>query len=275
MNAIAAIHWAARPEIFELGPIRVRWYGLLFAVGFLIGFKIVHWMYTVEKKPVRDLDRTLIYMILGTIIGARLGHCFFYEPAYYLAHPGEIVKFWKGGLASHGGAIGIFVALFLYTRRRPDQPFLWLLDRVAVPTALGGFFIRLGNLFNSEIIGVGPTSVPWAFVFERVDDVPRHPAQLYESISYGVIFVILFTVYRKHRAATPRGLLLGLFFTLVFTARFLVEFVKMRQAAYSEGLPLSVGQMLSLPLVVIGIVLLVRAARSGDPTASSPGRRSA
>jgi len=268
MNPLAVIHWAANPEIIHLGPFRIRWYGLLFALGFLLGYRIVLGMYRREGKPTGDLDRMLIYMIVGTIVGARLGHCFFYEPAYYLSHPAEIVKFWKGGLASHGGAIGIFTAFFLYSRRHPDPPLLWILDRLAGPTALGGCFIRIGNLFNSEILGV-PASVPWAFVFERVDEVPRHPVQLYESLSYLTIFVILMAIYRRYGAKVRPGLLLGLFFVLVFSARFLLEFAKSRQAAFDQDLPLSMGQMLSLPLVAVGIVLLVRAARLNPKPADS------
>jgi prolipoprotein diacylglyceryl transferase len=268
MDPLAAISWNMDPELVRLGPLRVRFYGVLFALGFVIGYRIMISIFRREDRPVRDLDQMLIYMILGTIIGARLGHCFFYEPSYYLSHPFEIVKFWQGGLASHGGLIGIVTSLWLYTRRHPDQPPLWLFDRVAIPTALGGTCIRLGNFFNSEIVG-DPSDLPWAVIFRRVDDVPRHPAQLYESVSYLVIFVVLYTVYRKSRPVPRPGLLLGLFFTCMFSARFLVEFVKMRQAAYSQDLPLSVGQMLSLPLILAGVALLVRAARSPKPTATA------
>jgi prolipoprotein diacylglyceryl transferase len=197
------------------------------------------------------------------VIGARLGHCLFYEPAYYLRRPLEILMIWRGGLASHGGAVGIFLALYGYSRRRPDQPYLWLLDRMAIPTALGGSFIRLGNLFNSEILGIS-TDVPWAFVFARIDDLPRHPAQLYESLAYLLIFGVLFAVYRKRGSHTPRGLLLGLFLVLVFGARFVIECVKVRQAAFGEALPLSMGQLLSIPAILVGVVLLVRVGLRGN-----------
>lgn len=267
MSQTAYIYWNADPTFFSLGPFTVRWYGLLFALAFILGYWIVGWMFRREHKPVEDLDRLLLYMMFGTVIGARLGHVLFYDPAYYFSRPMEILKIWEGGLASHGGAIGIFAALYLYARRRPDQPYLWLLDRVAVPTALGGVFIRLGNLFNSEILGV-PTEAPWAFVFARVDMVPRHPAQLYESLAYGLIFMMLLAVYRHRGAATPRGFLLGLLLMLVFGARFIIEFVKASQAAYDVGM-LSVGQWLSIPLVAAGAVLLMRAWRQG---ANEPGR---
>ena len=257
------IHWHVSPEILRLGPFALRWYGLCFALAFLAGYFIVQWIYQRELKPERDLDRLLVYMIIGSLVGARLGHCFFYEPAYFLSHPLEILMFWQGGLASHGGLIGILLALYLYSRTRPEQPYGWLMDRVVVPSALGGCFIRLGNLFNSEILGT-PTDVPWAFVFARIDAVPRHPAQLYESIAYAVIFAVLLIVYRKRGAQTPRGLLTGLFLVLIFGVRFLIEFVKVRQAAFGEALPLSVGQLLSIPLILVGLVLIVRAgSRSG------------
>jgi prolipoprotein diacylglyceryl transferase len=246
--------------VFQLGPLTVRWYGVLFAVLFVLGYLIVRWQFRVEGKDQRSLDSLLVYMVLGTIVGARLGHCLFYDPVYYFHHPFEVLEVWQGGLASHGGAVGILIALYLYTRRWPGQPYLWLLDRIVVPTALGGCLIRLGNLFNSEILG-GPTRVPWAFVFARVDAVPRHPAQLYESLAYALVFIVLFVVYWRLRARTPQGLLLGLFLVSVFTFRFLIEFVKERQAAYEQNLPLSVGQWLSIPFVLAGLVLLWRAVR--------------
>lgn len=254
------IYWDVSPIIFKVGPFAPRWYGLLFAVSFLLGYYIVRWMYRQEGKPQRDLDRLLLYMLAGTVIGARLGHVLFYDPGYYFGHPLEILKVWQGGLASHGGALGILAALYLYARRHPKEPYLWLLDRIAVPVALAGFFIRFGNLFNSEIIGV-PTQAPWAFIFARADLVPRHPAQLYEAIGYGLIFVMLFALYRKQGTRLPRGFLLGLFLMSVFTFRFFVEFVKVRQAAFGEALPLSMGQLLSIPMILAGAALLAYAIR--------------
>jgi len=262
LATLTEVHWDISPEIIRLGPIALRWYSLGWLSAFVVGFLIVRWTYRREGKPERDLESLLFTMFLGAIIGARLGHCLFYRPGYYLTHPLEIVAFWKGfrGLASHGGALGILVALYLYSRRHPDQPYLWLLDRIAAPTALGGCFIRLGNLMNSEILGV-PTDVPWAFVFERIDPLPRHPAQLYEAIAYLLTFVLLLSVYRRKGSMLPEGILTGTFFVCVFSARFLIEFVKERHAAYAAGLPLSVGQLLSIPMIILGLALLARAAK--------------
>jgi len=264
LAALAQITWDVSPEIFRLGPLPIRWYSLGWLLAFGVGFYIVRYMYRREGKPEADLESILLYMILGAIIGARLGHCFFYRPDYYLANPLEIIAFWKGfrGLASHGGALGILVSLYLYSRRHPDQPYLWLLDRVAVPTALGGFFIRMGNLMNSEILGL-PSDAPWAMIFTRVDAVPRHPAQLYEALSYLLIFFLLLSIYRRKGAQVSRGFLIGAFFATVFGARFLIEFVKERHAAFEAGLPLSMGQILSIPMVALGLALMISAGRSG------------
>ena len=252
--------WNVDPDIFTLGPITIRYYGILFALSFFLGYNIIRSVFVREDKPEKDLETLLTYMMVGTIAGARLGHCLFYDPVYYLSNPIQILKVWEGGLASHGGAIGILTALYLYCRSRPEQPYLWLLDRMVITIALAGLFIRLGNFFNSEILGL-PADVPWAVIFDRIDDVPRHPAQLYESLAYGTIFVGLYRIYSRLGGDTPNGLIFGLFLTSVFGFRFFVEFVKERQAAYGMDLPLSVGQLLSIPLVILGIVLLLRALK--------------
>jgi prolipoprotein diacylglyceryl transferase len=174
VSLFSYITWNVNPELFKLGPLTVRWYGVLFALAFYCGFFIVHRMFRVEHKNENALNSLLIYMVAGAVVGARLGHCLFYEPDYYFKHPLEILEIWRGGLDSHGGAAGILIAIYFYARRRPDQPYLWVMDRIVVPTALGGAFIRLGNLFNSEILGT-PTNVPWAFKFLQVDATPRHP----------------------------------------------------------------------------------------------------
>jgi prolipoprotein diacylglyceryl transferase len=186
-----------------------------------------------------------------------LGHCLFYDPVYYLNHPIEILKIWEGGLASHGAAIGILVSLFIYTRREYPPSYIQLLDRMVLPVSLAGFFIRLGNFFNSEIVGT-PSSRSWAVVFENVDAIPRHPIQLYEAFAYGFIFILLMLIYRLGNGGKFPGMLLGLFLVSVFSSRFLLEFLKTRQAAYEGTMTLSVGQWLSIPFVVLGLILLAR-----------------
>ena len=192
----ATITWSISPEIFSIGPIHIRWYGLLFATSFIFGFKIMEWIYTKEKKNLDDLNDLIWFMILGTVIGARLGNCIFYNPEYYLSNPIEILKVWTGGLASHGAAVGILIAIYLYSKKKKDQSFLYVMDRIVIGVALAAFFIRTGNLFNSEIIGQ-PTDLPWGFIFTSVDDIPRHPTQLYEAFSYLASFFVLAFVYKK------------------------------------------------------------------------------
>jgi prolipoprotein diacylglyceryl transferase len=257
MAILAQVRWDVDPIIFNLGPLPIRWYSVGWLLAFGVGFFILQWIYRKEGKPEEDPEPVLFYTLVGAMIGARLGHCLFYRPDFYLANPIEIIAVWKGvrGLASHGGALGILLSLFIYTRRHPDQPYLWLMDRVVVPTALGGMFIRLGNLMNSEILGV-PSDGPWAMVFLRVDTLPRHPAQLYEALAYLLIFLVLFTYYRKRGTDIPHGRLLGAFLVLIFTARFFIEFVKERHVPFEAGLPLSMGQVLSVPMVALGVGLL-------------------
>lgn len=272
------LHWNVDPTIFrvELGAFTLapRWYGLLFAAGFLIGFYLMRHVFQRENRPETDLDVLLLYLLAGTVIGARLGHVLFYAPGYYLTRPFEIIAIWEGGLASHGGLIGVPLAIWLYSRRRDDQPFVWLLDRLAAPVALTGSFIRLGNLFNSEILGV-PTDRAWGIVFERaarvrsgIEAVPLHPVQLYESISYLLIFGLLWTLYRRWGEDTPRGLLIGLFFTLVFGVRIVLEVFKREQAHFALDLPLgmSMGQFLSVPAVLLGLWLVWRSPHAPRET---------
>ena len=252
---LAFIEWSVSPEIFHLGPISVRWYGLLFAMGFVVGYFIMGWIFERDGRQKAEVEQLAIYMIFGTVIGARLGHCLFYNPGYYLSNPIEIFKVWEGGLASHGAAIGILVALYLYSKKKKDISFLWILDRIVIVVALAGCFIRFGNLFNSEIIGKA-AEVSWAFIFTAVDNVPRHPTQLYESIAYLIIFLILLFTYAKGMGKNRNGLLFGLFLVLVFTFRFFVEFLKENQSGFEAGMPLNMGQLLSIPFVIAGIVLI-------------------
>lgn len=246
--------WDIDPILFSLGPLRVHWYGVLFAMGFLLGYQLMVWIYRQESKPIADLESLFVHMFLGTVIGARLGHCFFYYPEYYISNPLEVLYIWNGGLASHGGAIGIFIALYIYSRKHADQPYLWLLSRMSILVPQGGAFIRFGNFINSEILGT-PSSVPWAVIFKRVDMIPRHPAMLYESIAYALIFVLMFCLYLRTRKNTSPELLLGTFLVSIFGCRFFIEFVKETHATFEKGLVLHMGQILSIPLIVIGITL--------------------
>lgn len=257
--------WNIEPLLIAIGPLKVHWYGLLFALGFIVAFQIVQWMFRRENKNIEDLDRLLWFVLIGVVVGARLGHVIFYDPEFYFSNPIKILKVWEGGLASHGGAIGALIALYLFKRKR-NYSYLWLLDRLAVPTALVGCFIRSGNFFNSEIYGI-QTAVPWAVIFQRVDNLPRHPAQLYEALSYLLIFILLFTLYKTTQIKNKSGMLFGILLATVFFARILVEFVKTKQAAYSSDLLLSTGQILSLPFIIIGIGLIFYAMNKKQSTA--------
>lgn len=251
------INWNVSPDIFSIGPITIRWYGLLFAMSFIVGYQIMVIIFKRENKSDHDLNDLVWYMILGTVLGARLGHCLFYNPDYYLSHPLEILQIWKGGLASHGAGIGIITALILYARKKKEISFLWVIDRIVITVALSGFFIRLGNLFNSEIIGK-PTNGNWGFVFTSVDNIPRHPAQLYEAIAYLLIFIFLLSFYFRVKGKFKNGLLFGIFLVSIFGFRFFVEFLKEIQSPFEQNLFLNLGQLLSIPFVILGIYFLFR-----------------
>jgi prolipoprotein diacylglyceryl transferase len=252
------IHWNVNPKIFSIGALYVKWYTVLFILSFILGYQIMRWIYRREGMTLEEVDNIVVYTALGTLIGTRLGHCLFYDPFFYLGNPIEILKIWKGGLSSHGGVIGISLALYLYTRKEKSPTFLWLSDRVIIPVTLAACLIRLGNLFNSEILGTAST-LPWAIVFERYDNMPRHPTQLYESVTNGLVFILLVFLYPKYHMKFRHGFFLGIFFVSVFTARFFIEFTKTRQASYGTEMALSVGQWLSIPVIIAGVILLVRA----------------
>ncbi|MCS6823992.1 MAG: prolipoprotein diacylglyceryl transferase [Cytophagaceae bacterium] len=361
---LSFINWDVSPEIFSLGFLSIRWYGLLFASGFLIGYFLMIKMYKQEGKSEQYVEVLTTYMVIATVIGARLGHCLFYEPEYFLANPIEILYVWQGGLASHGATIAILIALYLYTRKYKDQSYLYVLDRIVITIALAGACIRIGNLMNSEIIGE-PTQLPFGFVFvhsaeERllwentneesltryikavdfdskgrdttingrkflilnmalelrksglteasmnqylqqnikpilaldeephdkndhiwvpdnadlkvhfttskngnpvinaeVYGIPRHPAQLYEALSCIALFILLYTLYNRTKAHTPEGRIFGLFLTILFTTRFLFEFLKESQVPFEDQMPLNMGQLLSLPFILTGIIILI------------------
>lgn len=265
---LAFITWNVNPEIgINLGPFSPRWYGVCFAAGFLIGYQLMTRMFVRERKPTADMEPLTLYMIAGTVIGMRLGHCFFYEPLYYLSNPLEILNLRSGGYASHGAVIGISIALWLYSKKRPAQPFLWVIDRIAIVTALAGALIRLGNLFNSEMIGK-PTDVAWAFIFPLKDMLPRHPTQIYEALAYIITFILMRLLYLRFAANPPRGFLLGVFFICMFSARFCLEFFKENQVLFENTLPLNMGQLLSIPLVALGVFLVIK-SRSIIPIPAS------
>ena len=255
MDNTAYFHWDNGPELISFGNFSIAWYGVLFAAGFFLGFHIMRWVFSREGKSIATLDVIFIYMVLGAVLGARLGHCLFYEPAYYLSNPLEIFKIWQGGLASHGGVAGMLIAMYVYARQTSDINFLWLLDRMTLVIALGSFFIRSGNFFNSEIIGI-PTSVPWAVVFSRVDSLPRHPAQLYEAAVYLLLFVLLFFIYLKYKEKLKPGFMMGLLMVIIFGSRFLIEFIKIPQEAFEPILSLNMGQWLSIPVVILGLYFM-------------------
>lgn len=246
--------WNADPILLSFGPLQVHWYGLLFAAAILSGLELMKWIYRLEKQDEKSIDPLFLYAVVGIVIGARLGHCLFYDPDYYLAHPLKIFAVWEGGLASHGGGLGVLIALY-YGCKKYKIDFLWLIDRLVIPTALFGFFVRMGNFMNSEILGK-PTELPWGIIFARVDSLPRHPAQLYEAAAYLFIFFILLVIYKRNYKKLQKGFLFGLFLILVFSARFLIEFVKERQADYSLGIGLSTGQLLSIPFLLAGLLFI-------------------
>jgi phosphatidylglycerol---prolipoprotein diacylglyceryl transferase len=261
------IQWNPDPEIVNIFGISIRYYGLLFVSGLILCIYILGWIYKRENIPSENLEKLAIYGMIGILAGARLGHCLFYEPSYYLAHPLEIIlpiqpqagggyKF-SGyqGLASHGGALGLLIAVYFYSRKTKHL-LIDTLDLVAVVGALAGGFIRLGNFFNSEIIGI-PTTKPWAVIFERVDNVPRHPAQLYEAFYYFIIFTIMMILYKKMGDRLKNGFFFGLVVSLCFTARFIIEFVKENQVGFENGMTFNMGQLLSIPYIVVGIGFII------------------
>ena len=262
-----SITWNPDPVIFNLfGALPIRYYSLLFAGGLFLGYLVVKRMWVKEKLSLESLDKLAFYVFIATILGARLGHCLFYEPGYYLKHPLEMIlpfntqggKFtYTGfqGLASHGGILGVFIAIWLFARKTKMDIFN-VLDKVAIGGALTGAFIRLGNFMNSEILGKA-TGSDFGVIFKRVDNVVRHPAQLYESLAYFAIFILLFLLYKNKKFKRGDGFLFGLFFTLLFLARFLIEFFKINQVQFEEGMAFNMGQLLSIPFMIGGIAVMI------------------
>lgn len=255
------IHWHFDPVLLQLGPLALRWYGLIFVGAFFLAQALLERIFRREGVPADKVQRLLLWALLGTIAGARLTHCLVYEPARYLGDPLAMLRTWDGGMASHGGALGLLLALWLANRRvPPPTPLPWLLDRAAMPAALGAALVRIANFLNSEIVGL-PTAGDWGVVFEAVDALPRHPVQLYEAAGCLGVAAVLWALYRRHGARTPPGLLLGWFMLLVFSLRVAAEYFKMPQAAWEAGHAFSAGQWLSLPFVLAGALLVLQAAR--------------
>lgn len=257
------ITWAPDPEIFSLGPLSVRYYGLFFALAFLLGYYIVDRMFKRENAPEEWLEKLFIYVMVATVIGARLGHVFFYGWDYYSQHPEDILKVWQGGLASHGGAIGILIAIWLYSKLITKLPMVWTLDRLVISVALAAVFIRMGNLMNSEIVG-SPTTMPWGFIFLKAHglenpELPRHPSQIYEALCYLVTFVVLMYMYWRTNAAKRPGLIFGIFLVGIFATRFFVEFLKEDQEAFEATMALNMGQILSIPFMILAGYLIYNA----------------
>lgn len=261
------VHWAADPVAFHIFGFGVRWYSLFFAVGFILAYCILAKMFKNERVQSQYLDKFTIYIFVALLLGLRLGHCFFYEWSYYSSHLLEIIvpyDFEKGeftgyqGLASHGGAIGILLGMALYCYKTKVNP-IWILDRLVIVIPMVGAFVRCGNLMNSEIYGI-ETTLPWGFVYElRYETVPKHPTQLYEAISYLLIFAGLMVYYFKKQGKMRPGLSFGVFLTVLFGMRFLIEFVKEDQEAFEQDMILNMGQCLSIPFILAGIVFMVLA----------------
>ena len=273
------ITWNVDPELFSIGPLTVRWYGLLWAVGIWLALIIVQRIFKHEKHPEAWVDKLFIYTVLGTIVGARLGHCFFYEwkelaePVtflgisfkygnHYLTHPWELLYIWRGGLASHGGAIGILIAMYYYNKNVSKKGYIWIFDRLVIGVALAGAAIRLGNLMNSEIYGTA-TTLPWGFIFVRDGQTePMHPTQIYEMIYCLVTFAVTYWLYYKKEAYKKTGLIFGVFLLGIFGTRFLLEFIKLNQEAFESGMIFNMGQILSVPFIIWGIWLIMNSNKA-------------
>ena len=268
LPAAFAINWNVNPDLITIGSLHIRYYSLFFVIGFWLGYRLFVYFYKREDLPVSLLDPLLFTLIVCTIVGARLGHVLFYQPDYYLAHPAEIFKIWHGGLASHGGAIAILIGLWWYARHYGKKyrfDFLWILDRIGIAIAFAGMFIRLGNLMNSEIYG-DVTDLPWGFVFLRNGEIfPKHPTQLYEALAYLILGIALLMLYRYRLGRLKRGFLFGLFLTGLFGARFLIEFIKEPQVEFEQTMTLNMGQLLSIPFVIAGIILMIRSRYIAAP----------
>jgi len=279
------ITWNVDPVLVHLGPLAIRWYGLLWAAGIWFTLLIVQRLFKHEKLPEAWLDQLFLYTVVGAILGARLGHCFFYEwqllkePVtilgitfeygnHYLSHPWELLYIWRGGLASHGGAIGILIAMYFFNKNVSKKGYVWIFDRLVIGVAICGASIRLGNLMNSEIYG-SATSLPWGFIFVRSGETqPMHPTQIYEMIYCLITFAIVWWLYWKKEAYKKNGLIFGVFLIGIFGSRFALEFIKNNQEVFESNLSLNMGQILSLPFIIWGIWLIFRSMKTSEVKAT-------
>lgn len=256
------IIWNVRPEVFPWMDVP-RWYGVFWAIGIFLSISVARYIFKVEKREPNEIDELTIFLIIGTLVGARLGHILFYDPLHYWQYPIEILPVslnpsfhftGLAGLASHGGGLGLITAIYIFAMRK-NTDFLWLLDRIAIVVPLCGCVIRLGNLMNSEMIGI-PSTLPWAFVFTNIDNVPRHPAQLYEAIYCGLLFGLVFHLWRSRRNEWKNGTLFGVMVSILFSLRFLDEFLKENQEDFESSMMLNMGQILSIPYILIGLLII-------------------
>ena len=259
--------WDVHPTLFTIGPVEVRYYGLMWALGFIISAYIISNIMKREGYSEKMFDSFFWYGLLSTVIGSRLGHCLFYDPGYYLTHPIEILYIHQGGMASHGAAVGLLIGLWLFSKKN-KLPYIWSLDRIGILVAVSGTLVRIGNFMNSEIFG-HPTSLPWGVEFVMSSEwnalykgLPCHPTQLYEALAYLIIFVVMvWLYYRKDLARRRPGAMFGIFLIALFGVRFLIEFIKNPQEDFEVGMILNMGQLLSIPFIIAGCVLLYRAYR--------------
>ncbi|MDR9416621.1 MAG: prolipoprotein diacylglyceryl transferase [Gracilimonas sp.] len=255
------LRWGIDPVIFELGPLAPRWYGLLFAGAFVSGYMFGVKMWKDAGRKVEEMESILTWILVATVIGARLGHVIFYDPSYYLRNLDEVIAIWKGGLASHGAAIAIIIAMYYLAKKHVKMNFWWLADRVVIPTAVGGAFIRTGNFFNSEIYGHETDSI-FGVVFTNLPGplgmVPRHPTMLYEAFLCLLVFAVLWYIYKQYKANPPEGSLFGMFLILLFSGRFFLEYTKIPQANFASDWVFNMGQLLSIPLVLVGLYIITK-----------------
>ncbi|MBR3653327.1 MAG: prolipoprotein diacylglyceryl transferase [Bacteroidales bacterium] len=273
VNSFLFVHWHVDPILFHIGSLEIRWYGLLFVSGFIIGWYLFKWFLTREKVDTKLMDPLLYTLLIATVVGARLGHCIFYQPDYYFGSWAgflEIFMPWKGGLASHGGAIALLLAMWWFAShygKKNDFDYLWIMDRLCITVAFAGCMIRLGNLFNSEIYG-DVTTLPWGFIFDlRGETEPKHPTQLYEALTYLLLGLVMVWIYKNKLDKVHRGFFFGFFLVGCFGGRFLIEFIKEPQVEFEQTMALDMGQLLSIPFILAGIALLVYAAKAKKPAA--------